>query len=417
MTSDDRFLSLCSFLRNHALWCVIVGLVATVMAPSAWAKTAMHFPEECPSATAVTWVYTLDAHEQALNDVDLEGAATTFGLLADFEGTSIIIRIKDTQNGESIGVIKTNTSNNSTVGEIYAYRLARLLGFSDIVAPVIPVELHEGALRKLRDLMNSRRYSDQAKERNRQRVLADVNKAISDGTSFTGAFKVWVPAFMFHTGLGTHASLSRMEITNHLGARQPQPEAKDITLSQLTRLYSPQGTHRGEVELAQLAEDYSNMLLMDALMGQNDRFAGANVHFRSLSGQREEVGRRSGLPIFDLGRVRLLALDNGASMRSRSGEGIRDLQGLNASVTRIERFSRQSVDQLRLLAKRIHGKECDSPASNEELRSLFNFLGVTETITRERAIGYIEPVLQYIDGLERRFGDSIYFDVAEAPAE
>lgn len=374
-------------------------------------EAPIDIPNECPSGETPTWIYSLDAREQALADIDLEGPATTFGLLADFEGTSIIIRVKDTETGQSLGVIKTNTSNNSTVGEIYAYRLARLLGFSEIVAPVIPVELHGDALRKVRDLMTSRRYSDAAKERNRRSVLDEVNKAIEEGGSFTGAFKVWVPAFMFHAGLGTYDSIGRQEITQHLSARSPQPPRKEIRLSQLTRLYSPQGTHRGTADLAQLAMDFSNMLLMDALMGQNDRFAGANVHFRSVTDTREESGRRAGLPIYEMGEVRLLSLDNGASMSSRAGAGIADLQGNHAAGTRIERFSRTSVEQLRRVARRIQGVDCEAPASEEEIRSFFAFMGVTESAPRGRAIGYIEPVLRYIDDLERRHGDAIYFDV------
>lgn len=370
-------------------------------------------PEVCPTGENPTWIYSLDARERALSELDLEGPSTTFGLLADFEGTSIIIRVKDAETGRSLGVIKTNTSNNSTAGEIYAYRLARLLGFSEIVAPVIPVELHADALGKVRDLMNSRRYSDAAKERNRRSVLDDVNRAIAEGGSFTGAFKVWVPSFMFHAGLGNYGSLGRQEITQHLSARSAQPPRKEIRLSQLTRLYSPQGTHRGTADLAQLAVDYSNMLLMDALMGQNDRFAGANVHFRSLTDMREESGSRSGLPIFEMGEVRLLSLDNGASLSSRAGAGIADLQGNNAAATRIERFSRTSVAQLRRLARRIHGVDCEAPAGDEELRSFFAFMGVTDATRRDRAFGYLAPVLRYIDDLERRYGDAIYFDIEE----
>lgn len=389
---------------------VSLAVMSAGVASTAQASLPIALPTDCPSAEAATWVYTLDAAEQSLENVDLEGPSTTFGLLADFEGTSIIIRVRDAATNTSLGVIKTNTANNSTAGEIYAYRLARLLGFSEIVAPVIPVELHVGALKKLRDLMSSRRYSDVHKERNRNLVLTQVNRAIANNESFTGAFKVWVPSFMFHAGLGTRTSLGRQEITRHLGARQPQPESKDITLSQLTRLYSPQGTHRGTANLAELAQDYSNMMLMDALMGQNDRYAGANVHFRSVNGERRENGTRAGLPVFEMGRVRMLSLDNGASMKSRGGGGIADLQGNNDPATRIERFSRTSVTQLRLLAKRVRGLDCANPASDEELTSLFNYLGVTDARMRERAIGYIDPVLSYIDGLERRFGESIYFD-------
>lgn len=395
--------------RTTSILCALSAAATLATQAPAFAETPIPLPAECPSEHAKDWVYTMDPHEVALAAVDLESGATTFSLLADFEGTSIIIRVKDAETKQSLGVIKTDTSNTSTAGEIYAYRLARLLGFPEIVAPVIPVELNEGALKKLRDLMSSRRYSDANKEKNRQAVLADVNRAIANGTCFTGAFKVWVPAFMFHAGLGTRTSLSRQDITKHLGARQPQPENRDITLSQTTRLYSPQGTHRGTANLAQLTQDYSNMLLMDALMGQNDRYAGANVHFRAIDGERRENGTRAGVPIFEMGRVRLLALDNGASMKSRGGGGIADLQGNVDPATRAERFSRTAVEQLRALNKRITGEGCATPMSDAELRSLFGFLGVTDSRMRERAVGYIKPVLDYIDGLERRHGDAIFF--------
>lgn len=387
-----------------------VALATCVSVATAHAnEKPIPIPNECPNSEAVSWVYTYDDHERALAEVDLEGESTTFGLLADFEGTSIIIRVKDAQSGKSIGVIKTGTANNSMAGEIYAYRFSRLLGFSGMVAPVIPVDLRDGALVKLRDVLRGKRYRDENKEWNRQKVVRQLDQAIRNDAVFHGAFKEWIPAFQFHAGLGKRENLGRQPITPYFRARAEQPEREDITLSQLTRLYSPRGTHRGTADLAQLAEDYSNMMLMDALMGQNDRYAGANVHFRSINDTREEAGERLGLPIFELGRVRLLALDNGASLHSRTGTALGDIQGQRVAATRIERFSKTAVTQLRLFAQRVLGEGCDRPASDEEIVSLFKFLGVTDEATRTKTINYIPPVLEYIDGLEARYGDAIYF--------
>lgn len=389
------------------------ALVMCMGMNAAYANDApIAIPSECPSSDSdegASWVYTYDDHERALADIDLEGESTTFGLLADFEGTSIIIRVKDAATGTSLGVIKTGTANNSMDGEVYVYRFARMLGFADIVAPVIPVDLQGGALVKLRTLLRSKRYRDENKEWNRKKVVRQLDEAIRNNTVFYGAFKEWVPVFQFHAGLGKRESLGRQAITPYFRASADQPEHKDVTLSQLTRLYSPQGTHRGTADLAQLAEDYSNMMLMDVLTGQNDRYAGANVHFRSLEGTRKEVGARRGLPIFDMGRVRLLALDNGASLYSRTGTAIGDIQGTRVAATRIERFSKTSVTQLRRFAQRVLGEGCDGPASDKELVSLFNFLGVADSATRKKAINYIPAVLEYIDGLEARYGDKIYF--------
>lgn len=406
-------------IQRVGLWATSVAAALLLCAPVALAKEEpLPIPAECPTDDAKEWVYTFDANERALAEIDLEGEGTTFGLLADFEGTSIIIRVKDAESGKSIGVIKTGTANNSMGGEVYAYRFARLLGFSGMVAPVIPVDLHGGALVKLRDVLRNKTYKDKNKDWQRRRVIGDLDRAIRNDDTYHGAFKEWMPAFQFHAGMGKRENLGRQPIAKHFRANSAQPEHKDIRISQLTRLYTPKGTYRGTVDLARLTEDYSNLMLMDALMGQNDRYAGANVHFRSLEGTKEEVGTASGLPVFDLGRVRLLALDNGASLHSRTGTALGDLQGNRVSATRIERFSRTAITQLRRFVQRTLGEGCDGPASEEELESLFKFLGVTDKETRDKTIQYAPAVLKYIDALEARYGDAIYFDpIGEDPDE
>lgn len=370
-------------------------------------------PNTCPTAEQSTWMYQLDKHEQTLADVDLEGAGTTFSLLADHHGTSIIIRVKDAETGRSIGVIKTNTSNTLPEGEIYAYRLARLLGFSDIIAPVIPVDLHGGALTKVRDLLRQKTYKDANKENSRRYVVNQIERAIRNDDTFHGAFKVWVPAFIFHAGLGKPESIGNQPIAKYFKANAPQPPSEDLRMTQTTRLYSPEGTYEGVANLRELTIDYSNMMLMDALMGQNDRFAGANVHIQSVAGERKENGKRGGKNVYDLGRVRLLSLDNGASLHSKNGAGLLDLQGKRFKATRMERFSRASVDQLRRLSKRLYGDNCEQKPSQTEIESIFAFLGVHDKTARERALGYIPDVIAYIDALEAKYGDSIYFDETE----
>ena len=385
----------------------------------AQAPVFRELPDGCAAITqdVAAWRYQPDAHERALAAIDLEGDGTTFGLLASFEGTSIIIRVRDAQTNRSLGVIKTDTSNTSTVGEIYAYRLARFLGFPEIVAATIPIELRGGALAKIRSLLRGTTYNDANKERNRLAVLRSVEDAIRNDASFTGAFKVWVPAFMFHGGLGHRDRIARQEIAPHIRARGAQPDpSATVTLSQFTQLYSPNGTHQGTANLSQLARDFTNMLLMDALMGQNDRWAGANVHFQSLAGERTESGSRRGLPVWDLGQVRLLALDNGASMRSNTGAGLADIQGNNDPGTRVERFERHVVENTRQLGRMLLGYGCDQAPSAEARAAVLRELGVVDRRAQERAVSYLERTLEYIDSLERRHGDAIYFAHPERAA-
>lgn len=379
---------------------------AAMTAEHRWDHVMSSCPDPLLGSFAEAWVWEAPESEAALVAHDLAGDGTTFDLLADYEGTSIIVRVRDAASGDSIGVIKTTSSNTRVGAEVYAWRLANFLGFGELVPPVLPVEMGEGALRKMRDLLAGITYDDEWKETNRQRVVRDLDDAIDDGTAFFGAYKPWLRAFMFHGGLGDRERLAGQPVMDHLAARGEQPGSDEVTLAQYTRLYSPRGTHRGTIVMWQLAEDLSNMLLMDALMGQNDRFAGANLHFRAVDGTEDEVGERNGAPVFDMGEVRLLALDNGAALRGRNGSGIADLQGNIVGGTRVERFDPVSVERVRALGRRALGHGCETPPFDDEVDAIWAYLGI-EGDEVERATGYLENTLTYLDELEARHGDDM----------
>jgi hypothetical protein len=405
-------------------------LIPILAATAAFAVLPVHASAQdvpIPSADAVScpnglgYVATVRERpaEEALRELDLNSEATSFHLLGEFEGTSIIIRVKNA-DGDSVAVIKTDTSNTSTEGEVFVYRLAKLLGFDEIVAPAIPVELGDGALIKVRDLLRGVEMSDTAKEQRRAYVLRQIEHAIREGDTFHGAMKPWLSGFMFTTRLGRRESVAEHEIMNHLHARGEQPSHRLIELAQFTRLYSPHGTHRGRISVSQLARDFSNIMVMDALSGQNDRFAGANMHFRAVDGERHESGSRRGLPIYDMEDVRLLALDNGASLHSAHGSGLADLMGNIVEGTRVERFEERTVDRLRRLGELLlegYGTvSCE--LSSAQVENVWSRLGVFSAQSREYAIGHLRATLEYIDSLERRFGEQIYFDQASVmPAE
>ncbi len=348
--------------------------------------------------------------------LDLDGDTTSFGLLADYEGTSIIVRVRDA-DGNSVAVVKTTSSNTRVDAEIYAWRLAHLLGFGTLVAPVAPVVLDGPALEKLRDVLDAVTYDDEYKEANRGRVVRTLDAAIADGGAYVGAIKPWLGAFMFVGALGERERLGAHDVMEHLHADSAQPDDTRVTLQQFTRLYSPAGTHSGTLTMRELAADVSNLLLLDALMGQNDRFAGANVHFASVDGQRTETGERRGLPTFDLGAVRLLALDNGAALRGDNGTGIVDLRGGIVSGTRVERFDSAVVDVVRGLGRHVLGRGCEAPTPADDIDAIWAFLGLDPGSDEAvRAQGYLEQALDYLDRVERNHGDDIWLDAAETPA-
>lgn len=384
---------------------------------SAWPATAEpHVNEmrgECPTdatgSLADAWQWQPTKGELELLAIDLEGDGTLFRAMGEMEGTSMIIKVKRADTEENIGVIKTSSSNTRTWAEVYAHRLSTYLGFGDLVPDVAHVELGVGALEKIIAVLEGTRFADDAKERRRQRVLREVRAAQHEGTVFVGAMKPWLSAFMFHGGLGQRDSLAAHPVMQTLRARGDQPTDEPVELRQFTRLYEPRGTYIGELTMAQLASDLSSIMLMDALMAQNDRFPGANLHFISTEGTREDSGERRGYPIFSLGAVRLLALDNGAALRSENGSGLSDLAGSTTSGTRVERFDRHAVERLRALARRWTARGCDEPPFDDEVAAIDAYFG----LDAERgaiARRLLERVLDYVDGLEQRHGDAIYLE-------
>lgn len=369
------------------------------------------------------WTWVPPPEEAAIVELDLDGDATFFGLLSDWEGTSIILRVRQTGTEANLAVVKTTSSNTRVDAEIYAWRLANFLGFGSLVAPTAPVFLDGEALQKMHDLLDETDYDDPNKESNRLRVVRQLAEALDAGGGYNGAIKPWIPAFSYVGALGERERLAAHPVMEFLDANNDQAGDELVTLEQFTRLYSPRGTQRGTLAMWELAHDVSNMLLLDALMGQNDRYAGANVHFRSLSGERIEVGTRRELPIYDLGAVRLFALDNGAALRGENGSGIGDLQGNFVSGTRVERFEHQAVDRIQLLARRVLGRGCPAGADPAEADLILAYLGLQPgTSEAERARGYLENVVEYIEELAEDEGDAMFLtepprDVAAPDAE
>ena len=89
------------------------------------------------------------------------------------------------------------------------------------------------------------------------------------------------------------------------------------------------------------ARDFSNMMVMDAVIGNDDRFPGGNLHFRGVDGGYSLNHKRH--VVFE--NVRLFSLDNESALRGGSSVGMRDLQ------TFVTRFDKEFIDKLKLLKR------------------------------------------------------------------
>lgn len=222
---------------------------------------------------------------------DLETSSAAGSSAVEFElnrsgGTSVYMRI--VQNGRPIGAVLPENSATSISGEFASYQLARLLGFPELSQPAELFQIRGDLLRKFERMLAGASFSGQ-KEANRKQVLARI-KANPGGLA--AVCKQWMPQKPIAidslvTGGSPNGKLNTAHsLAKALLRTQPQPSSAGITLKEL-KVAAPAST---------LARQLSNILVVDALAGQWDRFSGGN-----LQAYADEKG------------VRLVALDNGGA--------------------------------------------------------------------------------------------------------
>jgi hypothetical protein len=101
-------------------------------------------------------------------------------------------------------------------------------------------------------------------------------------------------------------------------------------------------SYRGNTTLPAAARDFSSMMVVDTLIGNEDRFPGGNTFFRSVTTTHHEDGNTVN---FD--QARLYSLDNEAAFKGRGPASTFSAKDLK---DRVFRFERQLIDKLRTLA-------------------------------------------------------------------
>ncbi|MBK6898886.1 MAG: hypothetical protein IPH09_06335 [bacterium] len=336
--------------------------------------------------------------ERAQLALDLDGHATEFRLLKQYEGTSIVFAVRDRASGRDAAVVKTNSLSTNVSAEIYAWRLAVVLGCHGVVAPVSPVTLSGRSLAKLRDLLAGVSYGTSRKEDARREGLDELDRFVAARRGQPGAIKPWLDCFILNRRLGTRELLAATDAAAWLRADGPLPGDGIVAVSQVSALQEPKGIHLGRLPARRLAADLADIMLLDALMGQDDRFAGGNLHVWRDGGERRRVGGAPDMPLWDLGEVRLLALDNGAALRPGPNTGLQDLRGGLHPGVRVERFDRRVVGRLRELRRQTAGADS---------ARVWERLGLTGK-RAELAARRLDEVLAHLDGLEAAVGEQIW---------
>ncbi len=245
------------------------------------------------------------------------------------------------RDGEVIGAFRTETSSTCVDGEIATFNIARALGCGELFQPAAPFLLRGKGLETLRQMMEAARFPE-AKEKDRQNVLQEI---AGNPDGLRGDFRKATPldAVKYHAielpTVPPNGWLNEKDrVAIFLKCDAPQPGNAEMKLKGLD-CRAPE---------ASLARELSDILLVDALAGQWDRFSGGNLHV-----------------LVTQGRAHFLAVDNG-------GAGFEDDQGYMELFRKwVTRFDRRVVAQLFALESFLDARKQESPEASANPREKF----------------------------------------------
>jgi tetratricopeptide (TPR) repeat protein len=297
-----------------------------------------------------TW--TDRAHQEPLlREARLRGLdfnrdrSLTFKASKGFEGTSVWVKVKDSE-GRNVAIFKPTNGNTYHRGEVFTYQVAKLLRIEKLYPVTILYTLDKEGCDKFAEALDKVTYKGM-KERNRERLIRVCRKG-----GLEGAVKEWVLDFQFLQAIGTQDKLKRHRVFKHLQHNRAHPaEGETVRVKTVTRLYKPdhckQATYKGTLDLAQFARDVSDLLIVDVLNANEDRFPGANVDFKSLGRARE-----TSTCVFDFGPARLFSLDNGATFKGTYSNGYVDF----TKRVKPSRFNRRTYRRLKEINAFVKGE-------------------------------------------------------------
>ena len=248
----------------------------------------------------------------------------------DFNGADIRLKYKDSgtsvgmkvkRGDEKIGKWAPPNSATDPEAQVVAYTLGRFLGMRDLVVPSAYYVVQGPALATFVQLMNS------ARERNKWRIKnrSDNLKRATTG-QILGVFMIELDIEKAEVkGLANDRgnTINRNHpIARFIRADGPGPSSSSRI--KLDGIKAEDGSIPSETEL-ELARQFSDIMVLDILTGEWDRFSGGNV-------EGGHVGDRA---VF-------ISRDNGGA--SMAGAG--NFNKYSSIVTRFNRFTIERVQKL-----------------------------------------------------------------------
>lgn len=248
--------------RSFLIWAGVVLLLAlAVLAVTVEVKTSAKTAGAIPTSPVLErWLASARTIERELQQGDghyslvMKKAHVYANVLKD---------------GKVIGRFRPETLSTSVRAEVSTFQIGRALGCGELFQPAVAMDLRGESLRNFRQQLALAKFPPHRTDE--RAALLEVLEA--EPEVLHGVFKPIVPARATvylpaerpkeapNGGLNTNDEFARF-----LRHNEPQPGHKTVALAGRPLPASP------------LARQLSNILLVDALAGQWDRFSGHNLH-------------------------------------------------------------------------------------------------------------------------------------------
>lgn len=246
-----------------------------------------------------------EAAETYLQNLDLNDPSLVFDRLGGTTATNWSVA----RDGVLVADLKCSSGNTDHHGAVVTYRLGRELGFN-----IYPVAVYRNVNRRIGD------------------IQLDQQCALKEWDSvFTQYY--WTRKTFEETD-----SRSKRELIDALQCGNPKPQPGDRFQFYARSAYGDPkipGARRvrylGDTSLLDAARDFSTMMAIDVLIGNEDRFPGGNAFFRSTSTSHVRDGDAI---VFD--DARLFSLDNEAAFKAASAASTHAARDLKNHVSRFD---------------------------------------------------------------------------------
>ncbi len=272
-------------------------------------------------------------------------------------------------------------------GQVVTYYLGRFLKMNEIVAPSEyfsvsgkPIETLIGFLENDKDDQD-----DEWKQKSINDVLTLARMSLVRGLPVPGSiiyrlknFEPYELVDWQNNRFNTDHAIAKM-----IRADQPQPSPTAILdLPDFER-------ENGEVNTAteqDLAEELSQMMILDMITGQVDRFTGGNLEARFDKSEDNP----------QIGKLHFLMRDNGSALLTEVAVSDQAFQQYLSIVTR---FDRKQIERVQLLYKLLE----QSPEDVSKLLRMESDIAQMKERTR--------AVLQHVDAQIQKYGeDAVFFN-------